>query len=396
MTYGAGAEAGVGVGQVVPAAAIRGLADRWLPLIASPGVRPGAGLGRVQGRGDGAGAGDFVCSPAGLWLALAAVAVGAREETAVELRELLGVAGEEAAGVVTAAARALGGTDAVAVATRVWSRVPVYRAYREALPDVGFGPMDPEGIDAWVREATDGLIERLPVVITPDVLLVLVNALALKARWEIPFEGAGTRDQDFTDALGVRHRVPTMHRPVPLNCAWTVGGASVVELKCRSDGGSAPARVRFVLGEPGAGAAEVLPLAWAPEGRWTGIDAEQINMALPRMSLRTRVDATRQLAELGVRWAMSEGADFSGMSPEELAISQVVQEAVVRVAEEGVEAAAVTAVPAAPGGAPYVPRRIEWIAFNRPFGVVVLDGAGEVPLFVGWQAGVPGGPGGAG
>ncbi|MGW6268673.1 serpin family protein [Streptomyces sp. NPDC055060] len=371
-----------------------------------------ASPGSVDGhsRSDTAGAGDFVCSPAGLWLALAAVAVGAREETARELRELLGVAGEEAAGVVTAAARALSATDALAVATRVWSRVPVYRAHREALPDVGFGPMDADGIDAWVRQATGGLVERLPVVITPDVLMVLVNALALKARWEIPFEGAGTRDQDFTDALGVRHRVPTMHRPVPLNCAWTVGGASVVELKCRSEGGRAaarspvraPARVRFVLGEPGAGAAEVLPLAWAPEGRWTGIDAEQINMALPRMSLRTRVDATEQLGAMGVRWAMSEGADFSGMSPERLAISQVVQEAVVRVAEEGVKAAAVTAVPMAPGGG-FVPRRIEWIAFNRPFGVVVLDGGsggsggydggaggGDVPLFAAWQAGVPG------
>ncbi|WP_371529429.1 serpin family protein [Streptomyces sp. NBC_01283] len=383
MTYGTGAGPGVGTGAELPAAAIRGLADRWLPLMASPGSADG------HARSDGAGAGDFVCSPAGLWLALAAVAVGAREETAGELRELLGVAGEKAAGVVTAAARALASTDALAVATRVWSRVPVYRAHREALPDIGFGPMDPDGIDAWVREATNGLIERLPVVITPDVLLVLVNALALKARWEIPFEGAGTRDQDFTDALGVRHRVPTMHRPVPLNCAWTVGGASVVELKCRAEGGRAPARVRFVLGEPGAGAAEVLPLAWAPEGRWTGIDAEQINMTLPRMSLRTRVDATEQLAALGVRWAMSEGADFSGMSPERLAISQVVQEAVVKIAEEGVEAAAVTAVPMAPGGA-YVPRRIEWIAFNRPFGVVVLDGGGEVPLFTAWQAGVPG------
>ncbi|MGW7067336.1 serpin family protein [Streptomyces sp. NPDC054855] len=400
MTYGdgvgAGAGTGAGTGEGLPAAAVRGLADRWLPLMASPGS---GGSGGGSGHSEGAGTGDFVCSPAGLWLALAAVAVGAREETAGELRELLGVAGEEAAGVVTAAARALAGTDAVAVATRVWSRGPVYRAYREALPDVGFGPMDAggldsggvdaDGVDAWVREATGGLIERLPVVITPDVLLLLVNVLALRARWATPFEGAGTRDQDFTDSLGVRHRVPTMHRPVPLNSAWTVGGARVVELKCRAEGGRAPARVRFVLGEPGAGAAEVLPLAWAPEGRWTGIDAEQINMALPRMSLRTRVDATEQLAALGVRWAMGEGADFSGMSPERLAISQVVQEAVVRVAEEGVEAAAVTAVPMAPGGA-FVPRRIEWIAFNRPFGVVVLDGAGEVPLFAAWQAGVPG------
>ncbi|MFE0171911.1 serpin family protein [Streptomyces sp. NPDC059002] len=370
------------VGQALPAAAIRGLAERWLPEMAATAQ-------------EGGGTGDFVCSPAGLWLALTAVAAGARGETADELRELLGAAGPDAARAVTDGARALAGTDALGVATRVWSRVPVHREYREALPDVGFGPMEPDAVDAWVREATDGMIERLPVVVTPDTLLLLVNALALKARWEDPFEGAGTRDAAFTDAAGDVHQVPTMRRAVAPGDAWVVdrdagdgGRARVVEMRCAARGGRAPVRVRFVLGEPGAGPGAVLPLGWAAQERWSGIDAEQIVMALPRLSLRTRTDATEQLAALGVRWAMTDAADFSGMSPERLAISQVVQEAVVKVAEEGVEAAAVTAVPMAPGGA-YRPRRVERVAFERPFGVVVLDGGGEVPLFLGWQTGVP-------
>ncbi|MET8687837.1 serpin family protein [Streptomyces sp. NPDC004732] len=349
--------------------------------------------------GDG-GAGDFVCSPVGMWLALASVAVGVRGETADELGELLGVAGPGAARAVTDGARALADTDALGVATRVWSRVPVFREYEEALPDIGFGPMDAAAADAWVREATDGMIERLPVVITPDTLLLLVNALVLRARWEDPFEGAGTSDAAFTDAGGVEHQVPTMRRPVGAGDAWVVDGgrsdrvaARVVEMRgAARGGGAAPVRVRFVLGEPGAGAAAVLPLAWASRARRSVIDAEQVTMALPRLSLRTRTDATDQLAALGVRWAMSDAADFSGMSPERLAISQVVQEAVVRIAERGVEAAAVTAVPMAPGGA-YRLRRAERIAFDRPFGLVVLDGAEEVPLFVAWQAGCPGQPG---
>ncbi|MBO0915088.1 serpin family protein, partial [Streptomyces laculatispora] len=95
-----------------------------------------------------------------------------------------------------------------------------------------------------------------------------------------------------------------------------------------------------------------------------------------------------QLPALGIRVATSAAADFGWMSPEPLLISQVVQEAVVKVAEEGVQAAAVTVI-AAPGGAAPVQQRFRHIAFDRPFGIVVLDGGGEVPLFTGWQADTP-------
>ncbi|MGW0737914.1 serpin family protein [Streptomyces sp. NPDC002851] len=370
--YGCGT--GAVVGQELPGAEVRGLAERWLPQL-------------------GAGDEDFVCSPAGLWLALAAVAAGARGGTAQELRGLLGVAGPDAARAVTAGARALAGTDTLAVATGVWSRVPVYREYREALPDIGFGPMDPDGIDAWVAEAfksSGGLIERLPVRVDPDTLLVLVNALALKARWEDPFQGSATSDKPFTDAAGREHRVPTMHGPVPPARAWAVGDARVVELVCAGGtGGRPPARVRFVLGAPGAAPAEVLAAAWAAQADRRGLDADQVTVALPRLTLRTRLRVDGALRELGVRQAFRDDADFSGLSPEPLAISQVVQEAVVKVAERGVEAAGVTAIMARLGSAYRPPRRVEHIAYDRPFGVAVLDGTGEIPLFTAWQAGAP-------
>lgn len=126
--------------------AVQRLAERW--------IRDGMAAGEGRG-GTGTGTG-FVCSPAGLWLALAAVAAGARGATAAELRALLGTADREAAPVVTALARGLARTGALGVATRVWSRVPVLPAFQEALPDVRFDPMDPAAADAWVREATGG------------------------------------------------------------------------------------------------------------------------------------------------------------------------------------------------------------------------------------------------
>ncbi|MEV0095155.1 serpin family protein [Streptomyces sp. NPDC050738] len=352
-------------GFAVQGAAVRSLGERWLRE-----------LGAAED-------GDFVCSPAGLWLALGAVAAGARGATAEELRALLGVAGDGAAEAVTEGARALAATDALAVASRVWTRVPVYEAYRAALPDIGFGPMDEGEMDAWVREMTGGLVEKLPIRLDGSIELALVNALALKAYWETPFEASFTRDLPFTDASGVRHQVPTMRRRVPVRDAWRVGEAYVVELRTEGAG----ARVRFVLGAEGASAPEVLAAGWAERGE--GIAADVVSVALPRFSLRTKIDVMEQLPALGVELATGDSADFLGMSPVPLKIEQVAQEAVVKVAEKGIEAAAVTVVAMARAAGPPPPERVEHIAFDRPFGVVVLDGSGEVPLFAGWRASAP-------
>ncbi|AGK76883.1 hypothetical protein SFUL_1919 [Streptomyces microflavus DSM 40593] len=374
-------------GSAARARAVQHLADRW--------IRDALAIGKP------AEGGSFVCSPAGLWLALAAVAAGARGGTARELRALLGTADREAASVVTAAARELALTGALRVATRVWSRVPVADAYREALPDVRFDAMDPAAADAWVREATGGLIGRLPLEITDGTLLALVNVLALKARWEKPFDAWRTRDLPFTDASGATRPVPTMAKDVPLADVWAVDGTYVVELRCTGGPGGTGgpgsaegpgcggARVRFVLGEPGAGAGRVLSAGWAGRAAGAPPAADRVTIALPRLTLRTRVAVTGQLPALGIRLATSDAADFSGLSPEPLAISDVVQEAVLKVAEEGVEAAAVTVVAMRAGSAAPPPQRLLHLAFDRPFGIVVLPADSDVPLFTAWQADTP-------
>ncbi|MFE0648112.1 serpin family protein [Streptomyces sp. NPDC059534] len=396
-----------------PAHAIRDLAARWLPRL-----------------GDD----DFVCSPAGLWLALGAVASGARGRTGEELAELLGVAVEEAAVAVTAAARSVGATDGLAVATGMWSKVPVREAFRRGLPGVRWGVLpgaawfalpdevlgatddvslgeiaqdaQPE-LDAWVRKATGGRIERMPLELDGSEELVLLNALALKASWLTAFPGHLTRDEPFTDGYGDTWPVPTMRRRIPAAWVWYVDGVTVVELPCRGSGsgsvsgagpgpghgvghGDGGALVRFVLGPEGAGPADVLPAAWAGTGERRALEADAADLALPRFTLRTKTAAHEHLPALGVGLALRPGADFSGLSPADLMLAKVVQEAVVEVAEDGVEAAAVTQVTMARGAA--APRRqvVERVAFDRPFGVAVLDSSGEVPLFAGWRQSAPG------
>ena len=343
--------------------------------------------------------GDFAASPAGLWLALATVSVGARGATAAAFEDVLET-GPEPAAAVAAAVRALEKTEALTAATGVWSRSPLRADFRAALPDVGFGELDdasPAVIDAWVREATGGLVERLPVRIPDETRLLLVNALALKARWADPFDAVNTRDRSFTDAAGGVHRVPTMCKTFSAHSAWTVpepsgGQVRVVELRCATEGFS-PAVVRFVIGSPGGTAPEVLPAAWAPSGLRGRIDADQVRVLLPRLALRSTIEVTGHLAALGLAVATTDHADFSGLSPEALKIDQVVQEAVVKVAEEGIEAAAATAVRMMYAGMVTSRPRVAEIAFDRPFGLVVLDSTGELPLFTAWQATAPSFPG---
>ncbi|MER5963342.1 serpin family protein [Streptomyces sp. NPDC002057] len=376
---------------VFEADAVQALAVRWLPCL-----------------GDD----DFVCSPVGLWLALGAVASGAQGATGAELGALLGVEGEAAAGAVTGVGRRLAGTDGLAVATGVWSKVPILDAFRRGLPDVRFGvlpgaalfalpdaflgatdDMSPGGLpdaqaelDAWVREATGGRIAGLPLELDGSEDLVLLNALALKASWLTAFPGHLTRDEPFTDGYGDARAVPTMRRRIPASWVWYVDGVTVVELPCEGD---VPARVRFVLGPEGAGPAEVLPAAWAGPGAREGLVAESADLLLPRFTLRTRTEVHEHLPALGVRRALSHDADFSGLSAAAQRIAQVVQEALVEVAEEGVEAAAVTVVTMTRGAAPPRHEVVERVAFDRPFGVVVLDASGEVPLFTGWRQSAP-------
>ncbi|MGW7818222.1 serpin family protein [Streptomyces puniciscabiei] len=349
--------------------------------------------------------GDFTCSPAGLWLALSAVASGAESGTARELRDLLGVAGPEAAAAVTEVTAQLARTQGVAVATAVWARVAVYRAYRERLPDVRFGHLDPadvRAIDTWVREATGGMIRELPDRPKGEELLLLVNALELDGTWASPrFKQEETSDQIFTDARGVEHFVPTMAASLPRpSYAWTVEAPSgaredevdVVALLCAEEAGRRPLQVSCVLGAPGRGPEDVLPAAWAAREHRRPIDADAVTIALPRLHLHTRLRAEQLLASLGAPLAVSDLADFSGMSPESLRVGRVAQESVLRIDEEGVRAAAVTQVwkrrLSVSGRVP----RTRHIAFDRPFGLVVFAGDTGLPLFTAWQASAPRSP----
>ncbi|MYS83820.1 serpin family protein [Embleya scabrispora] len=377
------------------AGAVRELAARWLDAILVDDTV-------VAARG------DVVFSPVGLWLALGAVASGAEGETRARLGELLGVAGPEAGPVVTAVARELVATQALAVATGVWSRDELRAAYRSGLPDVGFGkPVEQADPDAWVARATGGLIECLPVKVGAEDSLVLVNALALKARWVVEFDPDDTQEwwgfrpdppgvpasteatDRAWDASDIRFvdSVQMMCKHVPAHDVWTIPGPdgeiTVVELPCAGDDG---ALVRFALGPEGAPPASTIAAAWVPRAAGTAFVGADVILHVPRFELRTFLDVTPHLTRLGLGVALTDDAEFGAMSDAALQIGQAVQESLLRIGEKGVEAASVTAVLMCEGVPPRDPNPPRRVIFDRSFACAVLDASGAVPLFAAYQA----------
>ncbi|MFI7544181.1 hypothetical protein [Actinoplanes sp. NPDC049599] len=135
-----------------------------------------------------------MASPLGAWLLLGLCASAGRGAVGEELAEVLGVP----AGDATAAVAALleHPHPLVSSATAVWHApgrdTEGLRGWQAGLPAgtaVGVPP-DQDGVDAWAREHTGGLIGAFPLPKLQEVVLLLASALATRVSWADPFEVA--------------------------------------------------------------------------------------------------------------------------------------------------------------------------------------------------------------
>ena len=164
--------------------------------------------------------GNVVVSPYSINLALGMIYAGAAGDTATEMASVLHVdlppdRWHEAVNALDLSldARTAGSPTDWASANEVWSLpgLPLENAYLDVLTGAYGSPLaeadfsgDPDGsrdeINRWVADRTADLIPELfpPGSLAPLTALVLVNAVALDAPWEFPFDPASTVTQPFT------------------------------------------------------------------------------------------------------------------------------------------------------------------------------------------------------
>lgn len=352
-------------------------------LVSPYSAREAVGLAYLGARGDTA---------AGLAQALHAGSVESFMAAAKKTRRGLMVSDEKAT---------------VEVANSLWLRSDwtFLNSYTKLAKD-GFGaevfrrPFTPKTAAeaaAWVSRRTHGKIRKAVDELKPDDVAVLLNAVYFKGIWARPFDKKKTRDQDFHLAAGKVVPRPRMSFADPGRRA---GGNWPTKFAYAEDDGLQAVRLPYGTGRLAmllilpAKTASLSTLTAKLDGNWwrnlrSRLKERRGEVELPPFKFETSARLNGPFIAMGAGTAFDrEHADFRDMARAEkpgdmLYISEVRQQALIEVDEEGTVAAARTSAimavrtAAAPRETPF-----SFIA-DRPFLFAIEDTASGTPLFIG-------------
>jgi len=349
------------------------------------------------------GAGNLFFSPAGISTAFGMAQAGARGETALEIARALRypLAGEPLHSTLGPLTRELvldqpGRRLAVANALWVQTGYPLLPAYTRTLgTHYGAPPtsLDFEGdragaaaaISRWAEQNTNGRIRDLlaPDDLHPRTRLVLTNTVWFKADWQRQFEAGATRERDFFVRGGAPVKVRMMHQREAQFRHLDGGGFDAIELPYR---GEEMSMLVFLPKTRDGLPAFERELTGANLRAWTdtlrSAEPKVVDLALPKIELRTRYDLPVPLQEMGMRLVYTEASDLSGISTaERLLIDRAIHQTFLLVDEKGTEAAAATAITIRPVSAPPTPQ-VRFHA-DHPFFFLIRDNRSGALLFMG-------------
>ena len=325
--------------------------------------------------------GNVLLSPASLTLALGMAAEGAEGETLTAILTALGA--EDASELGDVVPEEIKSANAAFVA----QGLPLKGAYIDRLNEA-YGAewfdLDAEVVEvvnAWVAEHTDGLIEKLLTEAPdPQTGLILINAIAMDAKWEKPFKDYNTIEDDFHAPQG-DVSVEMMYQREFFDYVER-DGLQIVRLPYA--GGA----LEMWIALPGEGVSiglDGLLDALAEQGMdylKDGAEEREVDLFLPKFDLTTENSLSDALKVLGVELPFDENADFSGISEVPLRIDEILQKVRVQLDEEGTKAAAATAAIVACMALIPEEEPVE-VRADRPFAFVIADAETESVCFAG-------------
>lgn len=255
---------------------------------------------------------------------------------------------------------------ALSVANSVWKREDIkadftaeYKKYvseNYGAQYYGFNENNAvKKINGWVNEKTEKLIPKLldDNYNTKDLAVVLMNALYYKNNWINNFQKACTKDGDFNTDDGKTVKKQFMEQTENYDY-YSDKNTQMVILPMA--GG---VNMAFVLGD-----------ASNIADKLSKTRSKRTYVKIPKMDIETslnNMELISFLKENGVKDAFNpKKADFSKMIEDQIWVDDIVQKTRIKTDEEGVEAAAVTAIMTENAAYPMKDEPVEFIA-DRPF-----------------------------
>lgn len=357
----------------------------------------GAGLMQYAAAQD---AENPVLSPLSAYLCLAMLMPGANENTKAEFEKILGADWDYVSALAADIAAQLektGGSTKLDLANSIWTdddKAVIEEEWLKTVkayfgPDIYSADLPSDGalkaINKWVNDKTNGMIPKLhDDNYDKDTIMVLLNALYMKADWAHKFEGQDTYDREFTKADGSAVTVPFMNMFEAYESYIKTEDAEGIMLPY-DDG-----RLAFIALKPDDGDARKYAAGLTGEKLKEAIAAAKadtfVTVNMPKFDTEYSVYLTDALKAMGMTDAFDPDlADLSGAGrgvDGPLYISYVFQKVKVDVNEEGTEAAAVTEIATAEGCALPADEPIV-LTFDKPFVYAIVDTETGVPLFAG-------------
>ena len=200
-------------------------------------------------------------------------------------------------------------------------------------------PATVKAINNWCSEHTNGKITEIIDELSPNDVMVLVNALYFKAPWLNPFDEHMTSSAKFHGSKSVSD-VEMMARKAYMNYA-EYNGCQLVELPY--EGGR---YAMYVLLPPEDMDINELIGYLSQESydaAMNSLQSKEVLLKMPKVKVETSLLLNQSLQHMGIRTAFTGAADFKGISEMgPLSLGLVKQKCYVEISEKGTEAAAVT------------------------------------------------------
>ncbi|MBQ6299946.1 MAG: serpin family protein [Bacteroidales bacterium] len=343
--------------------------------------------------------GDWFVSPVSLQYLLGLVLDGADGETADEICRTLGYPAGQSEAVDAYCRKMLTElpnldkltqlklANAIFFNNKMEIKVPykkrVEKFYDAAVESLDFYQKQKslKVINGWCSKQTNGLIPSVLEDVSPDMFAYLLNALYFKGTWMYPFNKKYTRERTFTLESGEKKEIKMMEKERKFGY-----GEDEICQRVTLPYGNGSYSMIVLLPKKGYTVADVI--ASYNGENWNEIRTRMgyrspVNVWLPPFESKYHIKLNDILCDMGMPRSFGPKADFKPMSNDALWLSFVQQDAVIKVDEEGTEAAAVSSAGMLGATAVAEPPRVIDFHCDHPFLYLITENSTGTILFAG-------------
>lgn len=301
--------------------------------------------------------GSFVISPLSMQFLLGMLVDGAQEETAAEICKVLGYSASEVGAIdqyslyMLENLPKLDKKTTLCLANALWvnKNYPLLSTYKEKMgkfylaevSNMNFSDLATTSkINQWCSNKTNGLIPKVLDNVSESALAYLMNALYFKSQWKEKFKKEDTSNKPFTDESGNTVQVPMMQTKK----SFMYQDNETLRAIHLPYGNGAYAMI-VILPAKGKTLSDVTTAL-----KTMNFDSFLASMVLcsadlwlPKFESKFHINLNSILSDMGMPSSFSPSkANFKAMSDYAMCLDFVIQDAVIKVDEEGTEAAAVS------------------------------------------------------